>query len=93
MKVGRLSTPHSTYAGATRALAALGDVLCGGAFLPFDDVEFHSVTFGERLESISGDRAVVHEAVFLAVVRGDEAKTLCIVEPLYLAGRTHSCSW
>src|SRR5215217_4800553 len=77
----------------TRASAALRDVLRRWTLLSLDDVELHRITFGERLESVSGDRAVMHEAVLLSVVRGDEAKALRIVEPLYLAGRTHSCSW
>src|SRR5882757_7153796 len=53
------------------------------------DVELHRVTLGEGLEAISLNRAVVHEAVFLAAIGGDEAEALRVVEPLNLAGRTH----
>src|SRR5688572_3520260 len=83
----------SSFGSVKPASAAFRHVLRGRTLLPFDDVELHRVTFGERLESVSGYRAVMHETVFLPVVRGDEAKALRIVEPFYLAGRTHSCSW
>jgi len=53
------------------------------------DVELHRVAFGERLEAVALDRTVVHEAVFLAAVGGNEPKALRVVEPLHLAGRTH----
>src|SRR5207237_4012009 len=59
-------------------------------FLTFDDVEFHSISLGEGLESRARDRAVVNEAVLLPVVRCDESKALRVVEPLHFAGRTHS---
>ncbi len=72
-----------------RVLAALRDVLCRWAFLPFDNVEFYSIPLRERLEAIPSNRAVVDEAILLSIVRGDKAKALRIVEPLYLAGRTH----
>src|SRR4051812_9801461 len=71
-------------------LAGLGHVLRCGTFLALDNVELNSVAFGEGLESRASDRAVVNEAILLPVVRGDEPKALRIVEPLHLAGRTHS---
>src|SRR5581483_2589968 len=46
----------------------------------------------ERLEPGTLNRAVMHETVLGAVVRCDEPKPLRIVEPLHLAGRTHSYS-
>src|SRR5262245_16078268 len=69
--------------------SGLRHVLGRGALGALDDVELHRVTLGEGLETVALDRAVVHEAVFLAAVGGDEAETLRVVEPLHLAGRTH----
>src|SRR4051794_15520805 len=37
---------------------------------------------GERLVAVTGDAAVVHEEILRALVRGDEAVPLRIVEPL-----------
>jgi len=76
-----------------RASAALCDVLRRWTFLSFDDVELYSVPLCEGFETVPRDRAVVNEAVLLPVIGGDEAEALRIVEPFYLAGRTHSCSW
>src|SRR5688500_143738 len=67
-----------------------GDVLSGGALLALHDVELHGLALGERLEALTLDRAVVDEAVLLAAVGRDEAKALGVVEPLHLAGGTHT---
>src|SRR3954454_12118994 len=37
---------------------------------------------GERLVAVAGDAAVVHEEILRALVRGDEAIPLRVVEPL-----------
>src|SRR4051812_17477677 len=77
-------SPHSRPGGLR-----LGDVLRRGTLRSLHDVELHSVSLGQRLEAVALDRAVVHEAVFLTAVRGDEAEPLRVVEPLHLALRTH----
>src|SRR6478672_4978964 len=61
--------------------ACPGDVLRRRTLLPFDDVEFDSITFGKRLEAAALNRRVVHEAILRAVVGGDETETLGVVEP------------
>ena len=93
---GALKRPAATAgkdADRARFLAALCNVLCRWALLPFDDVEFYGIPLGKRLEAVARDCAVMDEAVLLPIVRSDEAKAFRIVEPFYLAGRTHSCSW
>src|SRR5713226_5955876 len=40
----------------------------------------------QRLETFSADAAVVDEEVFSAVVRGDKAEALVVVEPLHGSG-------
>src|SRR5436190_11279612 len=70
----------------------LGHVLRRRAFLTLHEIEFHGLSLGQTLEAIALDRAVMHEAVFVTAVGRDEAKTLGVVEPLHLAGRTHTCS-
>jgi len=42
----------------------------------------HFLVFLERLEAVSLDRGEVREQILAAVIRGDEAETLCVVEPL-----------
>jgi len=42
----------------------------------------HFLVFLERLEAVSLDRGEVREQILAAVVRGDKAKTFCVVEPL-----------
>src|SRR5688500_20292727 len=78
-----------------RARAGVGshrarDVLGGRPLLALHDVELHRVTLGQRLEAAALDGAVVDEAVLRAVVGGDEAEPLRVVEPLHLAGRAHA---
>src|SRR5690348_5543438 len=70
--------------------SGLTDVLRGWSFWPLDNVEFHRIAFSESLEAAPLNGAVVHEAILRAVVRGNEAETLRVVEPLHFAGRTHS---
>eukprot|EP01012_Entosiphon_sulcatum_P048436 TRINITY_DN6691_c0_g1_i1.p1 TRINITY_DN6691_c0_g1~~TRINITY_DN6691_c0_g1_i1.p1 ORF type:complete len:125 (-),score=10.58 TRINITY_DN6691_c0_g1_i1:204-578(-) len=69
--------------------ARTDDVLGGGTLLALHDVELHRLTFGQRLEAVALDGRMMHEAILLAVRRGDEPETLRIVEPLHSTGRTH----
>src|ERR1700681_2930831 len=65
-------------------------VLSRRTFLSLHDVELHHVALSERFEAAALDGAVVHEAVLLPIVGRDEAEPLRVIEPLHLAGRTHS---
>src|SRR5881296_3680563 len=64
----------------------LHDVLRRGALLALHDVELDPLALGQRLEALRLDRGVVHEAVLLAVLGCDKAKTLRVVEPLHDTG-------
>jgi hypothetical protein len=46
------------------------------------DVKADTLTFGQGLETLALNRGKVGEEVFTALVRGNEAETLGIVEPL-----------
>src|SRR5512141_239583 len=83
---GPAFTSPTAKGGST---ADLDDVLRRRTLLALDDVELDGLALGERLEALSLDGRVMHEAILLAVVRGDEAKALRVVEPLHLAGGTH----
>jgi len=65
-------------------------VLGGGTLLALHDVELDLLAFGQRLEAATVDGGVVNETILLSVLRGNESKTLCIVEPLHSSGGTHS---
>src|SRR6476659_3274753 len=65
-------------------------VLGGGTLLALHNVELDLFAFGERLEAATVDGGVVNETILLAVLRGNESKTLCIVEPLHSSGGTHA---
>src|SRR5882724_2186623 len=73
-------------------LAELDDVLRRRTLLALHDVELDPLTLGQRLEALSLNRGMVHEAVLLAALGRNEAKALGVVEPLDRAGRTH-CSY
>src|SRR5450759_2673168 len=83
----RLDTPPRRL--SQTATLGLRNVLGRGALGALHDVELHRITLGQRLEAVTLDRAVMHEAIFLSIVRGDKAKALRVVEPLHFAGRTH----
>ena len=70
-------------------LGQAGHVLRRWALGALHDVELNSFPFGQGLEAVALNRAVVDEAVLLAAVRGDEAEAFRVVEPLHLACRTH----
>src|SRR5438034_10259635 len=85
----------STWGGITRARRGpgwkrqgqelhLADVRCLKTLGAAGHLELDPVTFGQGLEALSLDRAVVHEDV-LAALRRDEPVTLCIVQPLALS--------
>src|ERR1051326_6343312 len=68
----------------------LDDVLRRRPFGALDDIELHALAFRECLEALALNCRVMHEAILLSVLRGDEPEALHVVEPLYNAGRTHS---
>src|SRR4249919_345720 len=74
-------------AGAATALNSLrrdgNDVRRLGALLTLARLELDARTLGEALEAITGDVAEVHEEILRALVRGDEAVPLAVVEPLH----------
>src|SRR5689334_17429221 len=78
---------RSTYVAGLRGLA---HILRGRTLGALHDVELHGVAFSEGLEPAACNGAVVHEAIFRAVIGCDEAEPLRVVEPLHFAGRTHS---
>jgi len=49
-------------------------------------LELDASALGEALEAIAGDVAVVHEEILRALLRGDEAVPLAVVEPLNGSG-------
>ena len=65
-------------------------VLGGGTLLALHDVELDLLAFGQRLEAATIDGGVVNETILLSVLRGNESKTLCIVEPLHSSGGAHT---
>src|SRR6185295_10710527 len=84
------SGPVPMLRSASRDLGAeLGDVLSRRALLTLHDVELDTLALSQRLEAVAVDGGVVNEAILLSVLRGDEAKTLGVVEPLHFAGGTH----
>jgi hypothetical protein len=54
-----------------------------GALLPLPRLVLDARALGERLEALTGDAAVVHEDILRALLRGDEAVPLAVVEPLH----------
>jgi hypothetical protein len=75
---------------AVGALASsLRHILGGRALLPLHEIELYRVAFGQCLESVALDGAVVDEAVLVSAIWCDEAETLGVVEPLHLSGRAH----
>src|SRR5919202_2533182 len=49
-------------------------------------IEGHLRALGQRLEAVGVDAGVVDEEVLTALVRGDEAEALVVVEPLHGSG-------
>jgi hypothetical protein len=77
------SPPKRTFFQITRVRTDSGnlDFLSLQAFLALGDYERDALTFLQGLEARALDRAKMHEQVITAF-RGDEAKTLGVVEPL-----------
>ena len=48
-----------------------------------NNFESHFLTFFERLETAHVDRREMGEKIFATIIRSNETKTLCVVEPLY----------
>jgi len=61
------------------------------AFWALRNLKLDLLAFLERLESAHLDRGEVRKQIFTAVIRGNEAVPLCIIEPLYRTcwHRTH----
>src|SRR5215210_2542268 len=83
------STVTATGAAATalerrydELRADRGDVSRLGAFLALSLFELDARTLGQGLEALTGDVAVMDEEILGALVRGDEAIPLAVVEPL-----------
>src|SRR5687767_13855871 len=89
-KSGHLPGARSWVSRREVCLACLAHVLGGRTLRPLDDVEFDCIALGQGLEAAALNGTVVHEAVFGAVIRRDEAEPFRVVEPLHFAGRTHS---
>src|SRR5712691_280442 len=78
--------PSAGPGGSERGLLNLPDVGCLKTLRAAGDFELDLVTFGEALEALRLDGAVVDEDVLTALLR-DEPVTLCVVEPLHLSCR------
>src|SRR3954469_13985705 len=63
-----------------------GDVDGLGALVAGLGVEGHLRALSHRLEAVGVDAGVVDEEVLAALVRGDEAEALVVVEPLHGSG-------
>src|SRR3954447_1035769 len=72
-------------------LLHLGDVLGGGALRTLHDVELYPVTLGKAAEAFRLDGSVVDKAILVPILRGDETKALCVVEPLHRADGASHC--
>src|SRR4051794_35910932 len=72
------------------SLLDLDDVLGGRPLRTLHDVELHPVTLGEAAEPLRLDGGVVDKAILVPILRSDETKTFCVVEPLHRAeGASH----
>src|SRR6266576_4288342 len=58
------------------------DIDCLGTLLALTRLVLDLGTFGQRLEAVARDIRVMHEEILAAVLGGDEAVSLGIVEPL-----------
>src|SRR5579859_5571390 len=75
-----------------RGWLQLHDVLSRRAFLRLHDLELHALPFGQRLEPLTLNSGVMHEAVLTAVFGRDETEALGVVEPLHGTGDAcHLC--
>src|SRR5437867_3265112 len=88
-----MKNPREPHTTATRAAPREGlgdgggrDVERFDAFAALALRELHLCTFGERLEAVPRDVAVMNEEVLTALVGRDEPVPLRIVEPLHGSG-------
>src|ERR1041385_4144195 len=90
-RAGRCAAGRLWWAARPGLLGGdLRDVLRRRALLALDDRELHSLALGQGTEALVLNRRMMDETVLLAVLWGDEAEALGVVEPLHRAGRTHS---
>jgi hypothetical protein len=75
-----LAGPFLIIGVVSNSLAHLGYICSLRPFLTLHDFEFDFITFGERFETATTDRAEVHEDVGSAFPR-DEAKSFGVVKP------------
>jgi hypothetical protein len=71
----------------------LGHVLGGGALCTLHDVELNPVALGKAPEAFRLDGGVMDKSVLVPILRGDEAKTLCVVEPFHRADGASHCAY
>jgi len=90
------ATPNQGWVGPVLSttsripsITELADVFCSRALLTLHHIELNPLALGQRFESAALDGRVVYETILLAVFRCDEAKALCVVEPLHCTGGTH----
>src|SRR5256885_16346304 len=84
MKKGPLRGPLSVR--LLRGLRGRTHVRRLGALLPLGRLELDLRTFGQGLEALAGDAAVVDEQILRSVIGGDEAVPLLVAEPLHGSG-------
>src|SRR5256885_10137290 len=84
MKKGPLRGPLSVR--LLRGLRGRTHVRRLGALLPLGRLEVDLCTFGQGLEALAGDAAVVDEQILRSVIGGDEAVPLLVAEPLHGSG-------
>ncbi len=82
-KTGPRRTRHTSGCDARRS--GWLDICSLLALRPHLHIEAHFLVFLQRLDAFSLDFGKVGEQVFAAVIRGDEAKALRIVEPFHSA--------
>ena len=59
------------------------DVSGGRPFGALLQIELYLLAFAQGLEALTLDSGVMHEDIFAAIRRRDEAEALGVVEPLY----------
>src|SRR3954462_6634207 len=75
-----------SHRAALRLLADGPYVRRLGTLLPLSSLELDLRTFGQGLEALAADAAVVDEQILRSVIGGDEAVPLLVAEPLHGSG-------
>ncbi len=83
MKKAPRSTRGLHDSGNPSSPSAGPHIGCLKTFAPRRRRKLHGLAVLERLEPFSGNLRMMDEEIFSAIVRGDESKTLLLVEPLY----------